>query len=100
MASLRDAIKEQQEELQGGNAWVAFWKEGRSWHSEAFHLDMGATLYPEDEWRLREIEAADPAAIVLNGYLSAVSYTHLVLFPVWGGQVFPHGAKNRRGVFP
>ena len=31
---------------------------------------MGATLYPEDEWRLREIEAADPAAIVLNGYLS------------------------------
>ena len=70
MASLRDAIKERQEELQGGNAWVAFWKEGRSWHSEAFHLDMGATLYPEDEWRLREIEAADPAAIVLNGYLS------------------------------
>ena len=55
MASLREAIKEQQEELQGGNAWVAFWKEGRSWHSEAFHLDMGATLYPEDEWRLREI---------------------------------------------
>ena len=49
---------------------MAFWKEGRSWHSEAFHLDMGATLYPEDEWRLREIEAADPAAIVLNGYLS------------------------------
>ena len=70
MASLRDAIKEQQEELQGGNAWVAFWKEGRSWHIEAFHLDMGATLYPEDEWRLREIEAADPTAIVLNGYLS------------------------------
>ena len=70
MASLREAIKEQQNELQGGNAWVAFWKEGRSWHSEAFHLDMGATLYPEDEWRLREIEAADPAAIVLNGYLS------------------------------
>ena len=48
MASLRDAVKAQQEELQGGNAWVAFWKEGRSWHSEAFHLDMGATLYPED----------------------------------------------------
>ena len=70
MASLREAIKAQQEELQGGDAWVAFWKEGRSWHSEAFHLDMGATLYPEDEWRLREIEAADPAAIVLNGYLS------------------------------
>ena len=70
MASLRDAVKAQQEELQSGNAWVAFWKEGRSWHSEAFHLDMGATLYPEDEWRLREIEAADPAAIVLNGYLS------------------------------
>ena len=70
MASLRDVIKAQQDELQSGNAWVAFWKEGRSWHSEAFHLDMDATLYPEDEWRLREIEAADPAAVVLNGYLS------------------------------
>ena len=70
MASLRDVIKAQQDELQSGNAWVAFWKEGRSWHSETFHLDMDATLYPEDEWRLREIEAADPAAVVLNGYLS------------------------------
>ena len=49
---------------------MAFWKEGRSWHGEAFHLDMDATLYPEDEWRLREIESADPAAVVLNGYLS------------------------------
>ena len=70
MASLRDAIKDRQEELQGGNPSLAFWKEGRSWHSEAFHLDMDATLYPEDEWRLREIESADPAAVVLNGYLS------------------------------
>ena len=30
----------------------------------------GATLYPEDECGCGKIEAADPAAIVLNGYLS------------------------------
>ena len=40
-------------------------EEGRSWHHERSTL-IWATLYPEDEWRLREIEAAD-AAIVLNG---------------------------------
>ena len=71
MASLRDAIKEQQEELQGGNVWVAFWKEGRSWPSEAFHLDMGRDPSTRrTNGGCGKIEAADPAAIVLNGYLS------------------------------
>ena len=70
MASLRDAIKERQEELQGGNAWVAFWKEGRSWHSEAFHLDMDATLYPETNGGCGKSNRQTPAAVVLNGYLS------------------------------
>ena len=97
MASLHDAIREQQEELQGGNAWVAFWKEGRSWHSEAFHLDMGATLYPEDEWRLREIEAADPAAIVLNGYLSEdMTLDELTTSIRYGGNRGRAGSRPRR----
>ncbi len=30
MASLREAVKQQQEELRDGIAWVAFWREGRS----------------------------------------------------------------------
>ena len=32
MASLRDSVKDYQEELRDGIAWVAFWKEGRSWN--------------------------------------------------------------------
>ena len=52
MASLRDKVKELQEDLRDGIAWVAFWKEGRSWNAEDFHLEMGDYLYPEDKSRL------------------------------------------------
>ena len=68
MASLRDTVKDYQDELRDGIAWVAFWKQGRSWNAEYFHLDMDDTLYPEDRSRLEEIKAADPAAVILNGY--------------------------------
>ena len=68
MASLRDTVKEYQEELRDGIAWVAFWKEGRSWNAEHFHLEMDGTLDPFDRNRLEEIKAADPAAVILNGY--------------------------------
>ncbi|HGT1699551.1 TPA: antirestriction protein ArdA [Clostridioides difficile] len=68
MASLRDMVKEHQEELRDGIAWVAFWKEGRSWNAEYFHLEMGDYLYPEDKSRLAEIKEIDPAAVILNGY--------------------------------
>lgn len=70
MASLRDKVKELQEDLRDGIAWVAFWKEGRSWNAEYFHLEMGDYLYPEDRSRLMEIKEADPAAVVVNGYYS------------------------------
>lgn len=40
MASLRDSVKDYQEELRDGIAWVAFWKEGRSWNAELFHLEV------------------------------------------------------------
>ena len=68
MASLRDTVKEYQEELRDGIAWVVFWKGGRSWNAEYFHLDVTGTLYPEDRSRLEEIKAVDPAAVILNGY--------------------------------
>ncbi|NSJ57074.1 YodL domain-containing protein [Enterocloster clostridioformis] len=68
MASLRDTVKEYQEELRDGIAWVAFWKEGRSWNAEQFHLEVDGTLDPFDRSRLEEIKAADPAAVILNGY--------------------------------
>ena len=70
MASLRDKVKELQEDLRDGIAWVAFWKEGRSWNAEDFHLEMGDYLYPEDKSRLMEIRETDPAAVVVNGYYS------------------------------
>ena len=70
MASLRDTVKDYQEELRDGIAWVAFWKTGRSWNAEDFHLELGDTLYPEDRSRLEKIKQADPAAVVVNGYYS------------------------------
>ena len=70
MASLRDMVLEYQDDLRNGIAWLAFWREGRSWQAEAFHLDLDDTLYPEDRARLAEIQAADPRAIVVNGYYS------------------------------
>lgn len=70
MASLRDTVKEYQEELRDGIAWVAFWKTGRSWNAEDFYLKLGDYLYPEDRSRMEEIKQADPAAVVINGYYS------------------------------
>lgn len=70
MASLRDTVKDYQEELRDGIAWVAFWKTGRSWNAEYFHLEIGDYLYPEDRSRMEEIKQADPAAVVVNGYYS------------------------------
>ena len=70
MASLRDTVKDYQEELRDGIAWVAFWKTGRSWNAEYFHLEIGDYLYPEDRSRMEEIKQADPTAVVVNGYYS------------------------------
>lgn len=70
MASLRDTVREYQDDLRSGIAWLTFWREGRSGHGEAFHLDMSDYLYPEDKMRLAEIQATDPKAVVVNGYYS------------------------------
>lgn len=68
MASLREAVKDYQDELRAGIAWVVFWREGRSWSSDYVYPEMDDTLTPEDRERLQEIQSADPAAVVLNGY--------------------------------
>lgn len=70
MASLRDTVKEHQDELRAGIVWVAFWKEGRSWNADYFYLELGDYLYPEDKSRLEEIRQKDPDAVVVNGYYS------------------------------
>ena len=70
MASLRDIVKDYQDELRTGIVWVAFWKEGRSWNADYFYLELNDYLYPHDISRLEEIRQKDPAAIVVNGYYS------------------------------
>ena len=79
MASLRDTVKDYQEELRDGIAWVAFWKMGRSWNAEYFHLEMGDYLYPEDRSRMEEIKQADPAAVVVNPGTLYTIIGHFVL---------------------
>ena len=68
MASLRDTVKQYQEELRDGIAWIAFWREGRSWNGEDFYLDAGDSLTVEQKSRLEEIRQKDPAAVILNSY--------------------------------
>ena len=68
MASLRDTVKQYQEELRDGIAWIAFWCEGRSWNGEDFYLDAGDSLTAEQKSRLEEIRQKDPAAVILNSY--------------------------------
>ena len=79
MANLRDVVKSYQEDLQEGIAWVAFWREGRSWNGTAFHLELdenvNEVLLPEQKEKLEEILAKDPKAVILNGYSS----THLCI---------------------
>ena len=68
MASLRDTVKQYQEELRDGISWIAFWREGRSWNGEDFYLDTGDSLTAEQKSRLEEIRQKDPAAVILNSY--------------------------------
>ena len=68
MASLRDTVKQYQEELRDGIAWVVFWREGRSWNGEDFYLDAGDSLTAEQKSRLEEIRQKDPTAVILNSY--------------------------------
>ena len=68
MASLRDTVKQYQEELRDGIAWIVFWREGRSWNGEDFYLDAGDSLTVEQKSRLEEIRQKDPAAVILNSY--------------------------------
>ena len=94
MASLRDSVKDYQEELRDGIAWVAFWKEGRSWNAELFHLEVDGTLEPFDRSRLEEIKAADPAAVILNGYYCGHLGEDMSLDELTAGAY--RGSKSRR----
>lgn len=69
MASLRDAVSSNADELRGGIAWVVFWREGRSWNSDYIYLDPTTdTIEYDDIGRLEYISHTDPRAVALNGY--------------------------------
>ena len=73
MASIKEIVRYYNDEIQDGIAWVAIWKEGRSWKAEAFWAedggyDDGYTFEREDMERMEEIIKIDPRAVMLNGY--------------------------------
>ena len=68
MASLRYIVKQYQEELRDGIAWIAFWRVGRSWNGDYFYLEANDALTAKDKSRLEEIRQKDPAAVMLNSY--------------------------------
>ena len=68
MASLRNTVKDYQDELKDGIAWVAFWREGRSWNADYFYLEPDDAIQALDRSRMEEIREADPAAVMLNYY--------------------------------
>ena len=68
MASLRNTVKDYQDELKDGIAWVAFWREGRSWNADYFYLEPDDVIQALDRSRLEEIRETDPAAVMLNSY--------------------------------
>jgi len=69
MASLRDTVKEYQDALRDGIAWVVFWRDERSWNSAYVYLDPASdTIDPDDLGNLEYIRDTDPRAIAVNGY--------------------------------
>lgn len=79
MSSLKDTVKAHQEAIMNGIAWVVFWRESgghlqpQLWKGEDFYLEINLhndTLSPGDKKRMKEIQAVDPSAVVLNGYFS------------------------------
>lgn len=73
MASLKDIIKEEYSTIAEGIAWVAIYKDGRSWKSASFweedgSYDEGLVFSNDDMEELRNISQIDHKAICINGY--------------------------------
>ena len=69
MASLITMVGRFRNELREGVAYVAFWKNGRSWGAEAFWLDPRYNTIEEDDTReMWQIINTDPNAIIVNGF--------------------------------
>jgi len=72
MASIRQIAQDVLPEARDGIAWIALYKEGRSWGAECFwgEFDKQGSAFildnPEDINRLHEILEIDPDAIFVN----------------------------------
>lgn len=72
MASIRKAAQDVLEEARDGIAWIALWREGRSWNTATFWPDLTKddklVFEGDDTDELRDIINADPHAILVNGW--------------------------------
>lgn len=72
MASLRQVIRDNRYEICNNIAWVAIYKDGRSWMAEAFYpedgdYENGYVFDAYDYGRMKEIVDTDHKAICING---------------------------------
>lgn len=74
MASLRTIARNTLEEARDGIAWIALYKEGRGWQAACFWPDIDKdgrlAFEAEDMAKIKAILAADPHAILVNGWYS------------------------------
>lgn len=68
MASLREVVREHQDELKEGIAWVIFWKEGRSWYADYVYLETNDSLSAIDAEFAKRIIDVDLDGVILNSY--------------------------------
>lgn len=70
MASLKSIVKDHADEFRDGIAWIAVWKEGRSWKSQSISAEGYAEFTGDfdEALEIHSIIAVDPDAVVLNGY--------------------------------
>lgn len=73
MATIRQAAQNVLGEARDGIAWIALWKDGRGWKSEAFYPDYDErtqrfTFEDYELEKLRSVFRRDPDAILVNGY--------------------------------
>lgn len=74
MASINELVRENKGNMEAGIAWVAYWKNGRSWNAEVFHpadggLESHDLIFDAyDMARMEQIIKEDWQAVILNGY--------------------------------
>lgn len=72
MASLREVSRQVLEDARDAIAWIALYKEGRSWAAECLWVEQNedsSFIFDEDDRAdIKRILAADKDAILVNGY--------------------------------